>query len=141
MHRNLVFTKGIFVFQVQEPGAIKNKNVQCERCGKVMLPTSLPRHRRKHLGLEPHKCVICNKRFARRDNAKDHVTGVHYEFNWGQFITTDQKDSLGFEDGRRRPKRSVNKIQCKNIEETSGHEYPKLQHNPFHSLVLVGEPV
>lgn len=47
----------------------------CQHCGQKFFsyPNMLKHVRRNHLGLRPHQCQICEKRFCERQELQNHM--------------------------------------------------------------------
>lgn len=52
----------------------RNGRFKCEHCVYTTdIKANLRRHNLSHLGVKPHCCSICGKRFTRSDDRKRHV--------------------------------------------------------------------
>ncbi|XP_074657185.1 uncharacterized protein LOC141910349 [Tubulanus polymorphus] len=74
-----------------------NSEFSCPICGKCYsTKRHLARHTFIHTGEKPYGCIVCKKRFNRRDNVRNHIRLQHgFELPWRYPLTVAADDNEG----------------------------------------------
>ncbi|XP_036321513.1 zinc finger protein 546 [Rhagoletis pomonella] len=110
----------------------KNQIIACPICSKEFRKHSLRCHLRQHTNEKIFVCELCDLKFSRRHNLKDHMKSIHGVPPVG--VTKDQQTTSTTEESTKPKKRKTDggNFACDTCSKTFASEYMLKKHTASH---------